>query len=269
MELEIGNRIRELREERGMTQDELAKVVNVSRQTISKWELGKSQPDIESLWVLSNYFQVNIDVLVGRKNRSLFSLLKTKEGRKKLFDNDDSDRRREEFLTRLTDPLQALKSQSVDVVFKIDDEYYPNYVDTYYIFELSEDQMNFYGKKYDEDNWDFSITTSWKNEVSLMKTFDPAQIQSIKIYSQKHLTLTRGFLPSTLVYLYVTISFFFGDTFHLICKSISVAEKIIEWAEKHGITVIDKENMKTIFAEDENPVETIKANAPKTELKEN
>lgn len=260
MDLEIGARIRELREEKEMTQEELAKIVNVSRQTISKWELGKSQPDIESLWVLSNFFQVNIDVLVGRKNRSLLSLLKTKEGRKKLFDSD-SDRRREEFFTRLTDPLEALKTQSIHAVFKIDDVYYPNYVDTHFIFELLEDQMNFYGKKYQEDKLDF-VTTSWKNEVSLLKTFDPAQIQSIKVYSKKHPGLTGGIFPSTFVYLYVTISFFFGDTFHLICNSISVAEKIIQWAEKHGITVIDKENMKTIFAEDENPVETIKANAP-------
>ena len=51
--MEIGGRIRELRAVHGMSQDDLAARVYVSRQTISSWENGKTYPDVQSLLLLS------------------------------------------------------------------------------------------------------------------------------------------------------------------------------------------------------------------------
>lgn len=66
----IGTKIGELRREREMTQDELAKKLGVSAQAVSKWENGGA-PDIEMLPTLSDFFGVSIDYLfdrAGRKN---------------------------------------------------------------------------------------------------------------------------------------------------------------------------------------------------------
>ena len=62
--MEVGGRIRELRAERGMSQDDLAARVYVSRQTISSWENGKTYPDVQSLLLLSEIFGATVDSLI-------------------------------------------------------------------------------------------------------------------------------------------------------------------------------------------------------------
>lgn len=59
--MDIGVRIKQYRERQGITQEELALKVFVSRQTISNWETNKSYPDIKSLTLLSNIFHVSLD----------------------------------------------------------------------------------------------------------------------------------------------------------------------------------------------------------------
>lgn len=61
----IGKNIYMLRKEQGLTQEELAKLINVSFQAISKWETGNSTPDISTLPLLANVFHCNIDSLLG------------------------------------------------------------------------------------------------------------------------------------------------------------------------------------------------------------
>ena len=53
-----------LRKEWGLSQSELGAEIGVSRQTVSKWELGQSYPDFERLVLLSDYFECSLDVLV-------------------------------------------------------------------------------------------------------------------------------------------------------------------------------------------------------------
>lgn len=62
--MEVGGRIRELRMGRGMSQDDLAARVYVSRQTISSWENGKTYPDVQSLLLLSEIFDASVDSLI-------------------------------------------------------------------------------------------------------------------------------------------------------------------------------------------------------------
>lgn len=62
--MEVGGRIRELRMGRGMSQDDLAARVYVSRQTISSWENGKTYPDVQSLLLLSEIFGASVDSLI-------------------------------------------------------------------------------------------------------------------------------------------------------------------------------------------------------------
>lgn len=61
--MEIGKEIRRLRNDRGLTQEALAAALNVSAQTVSKWECGNSMPDIQLVPEIAIYFGVTIDQL--------------------------------------------------------------------------------------------------------------------------------------------------------------------------------------------------------------
>lgn len=62
--MDVGERIKKYREKQNLSQDELALKIFVSRQTISNWETNKSYPDIKSLIMLSNIFNVSLDDFV-------------------------------------------------------------------------------------------------------------------------------------------------------------------------------------------------------------
>ena len=64
----IGQIIKQLRKERGLTQEELAEQLNVTAQAVSKWENGTGLPDISQVVPLSNVFGVPTDVLFGTQN---------------------------------------------------------------------------------------------------------------------------------------------------------------------------------------------------------
>lgn len=66
MKSNLHNVLKELREEQGKTQKELAEDLHISQVTYSNYELGKREPNIETLIALANYFRVSIDFLVGR-----------------------------------------------------------------------------------------------------------------------------------------------------------------------------------------------------------
>lgn len=65
MELSIGQNIKKFRQERGLTQEELAAHLGISFQSISKWERRDGYPDITMLPLLANYFGVTVDHLIG------------------------------------------------------------------------------------------------------------------------------------------------------------------------------------------------------------
>lgn len=65
--MEFNNKLYNLRKQKGFSQEELANRLNVSRQTVSKWELGDSTPDMEKLIAISDLFEVSLDELVKDK----------------------------------------------------------------------------------------------------------------------------------------------------------------------------------------------------------
>lgn len=60
----FGKKIRELRKERKITQNQLAKALNISRQAVSLWEMDKADPDIINIKLLAKYFDITIDELM-------------------------------------------------------------------------------------------------------------------------------------------------------------------------------------------------------------
>lgn len=69
--MEFNNKLYELRKQKGFSQEELANRLNVSRQTVSKWEVGESTPDMEKLVAISDLFGISLDELVkGEEDKS-------------------------------------------------------------------------------------------------------------------------------------------------------------------------------------------------------
>ena len=64
----VAERIKELMSEKLLNQVKLADQLGIDQSTISYWLSGKKLPSIASLWMLADYFDVDIDYLVGRKN---------------------------------------------------------------------------------------------------------------------------------------------------------------------------------------------------------
>ena len=69
--MELGKQVYELRKKANLSQEQLAEKVGVSRQTISKWELGETAPDIKQAQVLSQVFSVSLDELTGNDTKEV------------------------------------------------------------------------------------------------------------------------------------------------------------------------------------------------------
>ena len=65
--MEFNEKLKALRSSRGLTQEELAEALFVSRTAISKWESGRGYPSIDSLKGISTFFSVSIDELVSEE----------------------------------------------------------------------------------------------------------------------------------------------------------------------------------------------------------
>lgn len=71
---QIGKNIKHHRRSQGMTQDQLAEKLNVTRQAVSNWETGKTQPSIETLTALGEHFGISVEELVyGKTRQAVFS----------------------------------------------------------------------------------------------------------------------------------------------------------------------------------------------------
>ena len=69
--MELGKQIYELRKKANLSQEQLAEKVGVSRQTISKWELGETAPDIKQAQILSQIFNISLDELTGNDTKEV------------------------------------------------------------------------------------------------------------------------------------------------------------------------------------------------------
>ena len=62
----LGENLQRLRKEKGLSQEEVAQALFVSRQSVSKWETDKAEPGVDNLKVLANLYEVTLDQLTGR-----------------------------------------------------------------------------------------------------------------------------------------------------------------------------------------------------------
>lgn len=90
----IGGFLKELRKERGITQEQLAEVFNVSGRTVSRWENGNNMPDLDILIEISDYYQVDLrDILNGeRKHETMQKEMKETVLQAVEYTNAESER---------------------------------------------------------------------------------------------------------------------------------------------------------------------------------
>ena len=66
----IGSFLKELRKEKGITQEEFAEILNVSGRTVSRWETGSNMPDISLLCEISEFYEVSITEIISGERKS-------------------------------------------------------------------------------------------------------------------------------------------------------------------------------------------------------
>ena len=105
------NIFKDLRKKKGLTQVELAKLLNVQQTTVSKWEVGRATPDYPVLIKLAELFDVSIDYLLGADEHRKEPDALTTEERKLLegYREIDSDARK--LVMQTIEMLQKRKSQ--------------------------------------------------------------------------------------------------------------------------------------------------------------
>lgn len=61
------SKLKKARQNTGFTQIEIEKELNIPRSTLANWEIGRTQPDIESLGILADFYEVSVDWLIGTR----------------------------------------------------------------------------------------------------------------------------------------------------------------------------------------------------------
>ena len=86
IDMEFNEKLQELRKLRGLTQEELATALYVTRTAISKWESGKGYPSIDSIKDIAKFFDVTIDQLLSSNQLLLVAENDTRQTKKCFFD---------------------------------------------------------------------------------------------------------------------------------------------------------------------------------------
>ena len=84
--MEFNEKLQELRKGKGLTQEELAEILFVSRTAVSKWESGRGMPSIESLKAISKFFAVTLDNLLS--SEELLAIAEDDQKKKELYLRD-------------------------------------------------------------------------------------------------------------------------------------------------------------------------------------
>lgn len=89
MNIEIANRLVNLRKKNGYSQEELAEKIGISRQAVSKWERAESSPDTDNIIALSRLYGVSIDELLHSEEWEGLARNQTEEDRQNTDKKDD------------------------------------------------------------------------------------------------------------------------------------------------------------------------------------
>ena len=141
-------KLKELRKKFGLTQEELGRMMNVSRQAITKWENDNGIPDISNLVLLANYFEISVDYLLDEKRKLPFLSLHISLDKKKYKNKLSSYA--EILQEYFKEPWELYNLTKVDKMGKLESLF--NYItggDYYLIKGVSDLSPNYLGVKND------------------------------------------------------------------------------------------------------------------------
>ena len=90
----IGKFLKELRKQKGLTQEQIAEKFNVSNRTISRWENGNNMPDLDILIELSDYYEVDLREILNGERKSENMDNELKETLLKVIDYNELEKQR-------------------------------------------------------------------------------------------------------------------------------------------------------------------------------
>lgn len=112
----FSEKLKELRTKKGISQEELSELLDVSRQSISRYENGTAQPDFDKLLMLSNYFEVSIDFLLGNQLKEENGASVGLEGRNKITIISKIDGKMSSFYKFSLSPVYGKKEYHPEVM---------------------------------------------------------------------------------------------------------------------------------------------------------
>lgn len=115
--MDLSEKLKELREQNNFTQEEIANLLNISRQSISKWERGITSPDIRSLYKLSKLYNISMESLIDSDEILEFDINNPHNSNNKSYLNMEKDE------TNYNDNINNDKSTST----------YSTYIKNYFI----------------------------------------------------------------------------------------------------------------------------------------
>ena len=156
--MEMGKEIRRLRQDRGLTQEALAAALNVTAQTVSKWECGNSIPDVQLLPEIAVYFGVSIDQLFAMTPAQQMERIENRIYARGLFDEAEERQLEQQLGAFAEDP--ALKGQAELLLTKL----YNNQAEQYRLLAVEHGKVAVEETKGDSDAVS-ELTNAWGSYI--------------------------------------------------------------------------------------------------------
>ncbi len=137
--LYIGNRLKQLRNEYGILQKDLAEQLNLSQQTISLYESNKRQPDYDTLRTIAEFFNVSTDYILGITN--------IKEPMNIISDVSDEYELNEKFKTYYSSKERIKALEILDKIYELSPESQEDVIKYIEMYKLWDEKQNLEGSE--------------------------------------------------------------------------------------------------------------------------
>lgn len=178
-EINIAKTITNKRKEKGITQDELANFIGVSKASVSKWETGLSYPDILLLPQLASYFNISLDELMGYEPQM------TNEDISKLYNELSS-----EFSAK---PFDEVMNRCRDIVKK----YFSSFP---LVFRMGVLYLNYGLTSKDDEQKNSTVTEAKKLFIRVKEQSNDIELQQLALHTEAMCEMVLG-NPNEIIYL--------------------------------------------------------------------
>ncbi|MGM9771864.1 MAG: helix-turn-helix domain-containing protein [Segatella copri] len=116
----LADRIKKLRKKKGISQLQLAEAIGVKKNTVSTWERGTRKPDLNALYLLSEYFEVSYEYLLGTSDEEETRFKPSQEDLDfyALSDKAEEIKESTELLCRLSDKSRKIVEELIATIYR-------------------------------------------------------------------------------------------------------------------------------------------------------